>query len=58
MAGLKFGFCLGSTEDWFETGSLHHVSLDLELASHEERLGLRGSFYELLEIAVGENKCD
>lgn len=48
---LSLGLSLG--EDGVETGGLHDVTRDLELALHEQVLGLGGTLDELAELSVG-----
>lgn len=58
MVHLQVGLALCLLEDRFDLGSLHHVALDLELATHEETLGLCGSSDQLAEVIVGEDKSN
>jgi hypothetical protein len=48
--------CLGLSKDGLEAGGLHEISLDLELAAHEESLGLGGTLDELVKVLIGENE--
>lgn len=55
--GLQLGcraLALGLLENGVELCGLHHVTLDLELAGHEELLGIGLAVDELLELGVGE----
>lgn len=60
LVDLQLGLWVGAGrgEDWLELGGLHDISLDLQLAAHEESLcvGLAGN--ELAEVLVGEREGD
>lgn len=55
---LKLGLRLGLLEDGLHLGGLHDITLDLQLAAHEQllRIGLAGD--ELGEVLVGEVEGD
>lgn len=59
-ADLQLGLWVGAgrCEDWLKLGSLHDITLDLQLTAHEESLciGLAGN--ELAEVLLGEGKGD
>lgn len=55
---LQLGLGLGLLEDGLHLGSLHDVALDLELAGHEEALGLGLAGDELAKVLVGERQSD
>lgn len=55
---LQLGLGLGLLQDGLHLGSLHDVALDLELAGHEETLGLSLAGDELAKVLVGERQCD
>lgn len=55
---LQLGLGLGLLEDGLHLGSLHDVALDLELAGHEEALGLSLAGDELAKVFVGERQGD
>lgn len=55
---LELGLGLGLLEDRLELGGLHDVTLDLELARHEELLGVGLALGEVGEVIVGEDEGD
>lgn len=55
---LQLGLALGLLEDGLHLGRLHDVTLDLELAAHEQTLGVGLASHELLEVLVGEGESD
>ena len=55
---LKLSLALGLLEDRLHLGSLHDVALDLELAAHEQTLGVGLAFHQALEVGVGEVQGD
>jgi hypothetical protein len=57
MCDLKSGL-LGVLENSLELGSLHHVTLNLQLAAHEELLCVRLLVNKVTEVLVGEEKGD
>lgn len=55
---LQLGLALGLLEDGLHLGRLHDVTLDLELATHEQTLSVGLAGDELLEVLVGEGESD
>lgn len=55
---LELGLGLGLLEDGLELGSLHDVALDLQLAAHEELLGVGLAGNELGEVVVAQDESD
>ena len=55
---LKLSLALGLLKDRLHLGSLHDVALDLELAAHEQTLGVGLAGNQALEVAVGEVQGD
>ena len=49
---------LGLLQDRLHLGRLHDVALDLQLAAHEQALGVGLSGHELCEVGVGEVEGD
>lgn len=58
VSNLQLGLALGLLEDRFHLGGLHDVALDLELAAHEQTLGIGLAVDELVEIFIGEVESD
>lgn len=50
----KLCLCLDLFENWLHLGSLHDISLDLELSAHEQLLRIRFTLDQLAEIRVTE----
>lgn len=59
-SGLELGLGLGLLEDGVELGGLHDVALDLELARHEEALGVGLAGDEVAKVGLreGEGDCE
>jgi len=55
---LELGLGLGLLEDGVQLGGLHDIALDLELAGHEETLGVGLAGDESAEVRVGEVQGD
>ena len=55
---LELGLGLRLLEDGVELGGLHDVALDLELARHEEALGVGLAGDEVAEVGVREGEGD
>lgn len=55
---LQVGLGLGLLHDRVKLGSLHDVTLDLELARHEETLSVGRAIDELAELFFGEQESD
>ena len=55
---LQLGLALGLLEDGFHLRSLHDVTLDLELATHEQTLSVGLASNEGSEIGIGEGESD
>lgn len=58
MCDLQLGLGLGLLEDGLHLQGLHGVSSDLELAAHEESLGVGVAGDEGAEVLVGEDEGD
>lgn len=58
VSNLQLGLALGLLKDRFHLGGLHDVALDLELAAHEQALGIGLAVDELVEVFVGEVEGD
>jgi hypothetical protein len=54
----QLGTALGLLQDRLHLGRLHDVALDLQLAAHEQTLGIGLAGNELGEIGVGEGEGD
>ncbi|BAE57629.1 unnamed protein product [Aspergillus oryzae RIB40] len=52
----NLGLALGLLQDGLHLGRLHNVTLDLELASHEESLGVGLAADQGSEVRVGEGQ--
>lgn len=55
---LQLGLCLGLLQHGVQLGRLHDVALDLELAAHEEALGIGLALDELAKVLLREAQCD
>jgi len=55
---LQLGLCLSLLEDGLHLCSLHDVSTDLELATHEQPLSIGLAGNEIGEIFIGEDEGD
>lgn len=55
---LQLGLALSLLEDRLHLGRLHDVALDLELAAHEQTLGVGLAGHEGGEVCVGEGEGD
>lgn len=55
---LELGLGLGLLQDGLHLGGLHDVALDLELAGHEQALGVGLADDEVGEVGVGEREGD
>ncbi|AOW04801.1 uncharacterized protein YALI1_E01865g [Yarrowia lipolytica] len=55
---MRLEVVLSVLEDTLNGGSLHDVALNLELAGHEESLGVSLTLNELLEVVVRESELD
>lgn len=55
---LQLSLGLGLLQDRLKLGGLHDIALDLELARHEEALGVGLALRESLEIIVGQGEGD
>lgn len=55
---LQLGLGLGLLEDGLHLGSLHDVALDLELAAHEETLGVGLAGDEGTEVLIRKVEGD
>lgn len=53
---LQLGLGLGLLQHRVKLGGLHDVALDLELAAHEETLGIGLASDELAEVLFGEDE--
>lgn len=51
---LELGLVLGLLQDGLHLHGLHHVAADLELAAHEEALGVLLAGDEVTEVFLGE----
>lgn len=54
----QLGLSLGLLENRLHLRSLHNVALDLELATHEQTLGVGLAGDEGRKIGIGEGKGD
>ena len=57
MCNLQLRLVLGLLEDGLHLGRLHHVALDLELAGHEQALGIGLAGDEVGKVLLGEGEC-
>lgn len=55
---LQVSLGLGLLHDGVELGGLHDVALDLELAGHEQTLGVGRAIDELAKVFLGEEQGD
>ena len=55
---LQLGLGLGLLHDRLHLGRLHNVTLDLELSTHEQTLGVSLSGDEFREVIVGEGESN
>lgn len=55
---LQLGSGLGLLHDGVQLGGLHDVALDLELARHEQALGVGLASDELAEVLLGKDEGD
>lgn len=49
---LQLGLCLSLLQHGVQLGRLHDVALDLELAAHEEALGIGLALDELAKVLL------
>jgi hypothetical protein len=54
----QLGLGLGLLQDGLHLGSLHDVALDLELAGHEQALGVGLAADEAGEVGIGQGEGD
>lgn len=55
---LQLGLVLSLLKHRVKLGRLHNVALNLELAAHEETLGVGLASDELAKVLLGEDECD
>lgn len=58
LPDLQLGLRLGLLQDRLHLGRLHDVPPDLQLASHEESLGVGLARDEVGEVFIGEEEGD
>ena len=55
---LQLGLALGLLQNGLHLGGLHNVTLDLELAAHEQALSIGLAIHQGLEVRVRQSKSD